>query len=189
VVVNPLPDQVFITANPGLNIAEGQSVSLKAVIANGGTNPVYQWLLNGNEVPGAIHATFVNNTYQGNDTVTCIVGSASGCGNYSVSGKVIVSVESLSVVNAGSAERFALLPNPNKGDFMVTGTLSNAVNAKVDIEITDMLGQIVFRNKVVALNGRINEHIQLQAGLANGMYLLNLKAGDDNEVFHFVIEQ
>jgi hypothetical protein len=52
-----------------------------------------------------------------------------------------------------------------------------------------MIGQVIYRNKIMASNGVINERIQLSNTLANGMYLLNLKSVNDNKVFHFVIEQ
>ncbi len=52
-----------------------------------------------------------------------------------------------------------------------------------------MLGQSVYKGKVIAKNGVINEQIQLTNNLANGMYMLNLQSGEDRKVFHFVLEQ
>ena len=52
-----------------------------------------------------------------------------------------------------------------------------------------MLGQVVYKNKMVIQGGKIDEQIRLGNTLSNGMYLLNLRSGTDNQVFHFVVEQ
>ncbi len=82
-----------------------------------------------------------------------------------------------------------MIPNPNKGSFVVKGTLSTTTDEEVTLEITNMLGQVVYTNKVMSHGGAINEHIQLNSSIANGMYLLNLHSESDNAVFHVVIEQ
>src|SRR5581483_4340452 len=86
-----------------------------------------------------------------------------------------------------------LMPNPNKGTFTIKGTLGTPIvtgtDQEVSVEITDMLGQVVYKSKVMVHNGKIDEQINLGSNLSNGMYLLNLRSGTDNKVFHFVIEQ
>jgi hypothetical protein len=52
-----------------------------------------------------------------------------------------------------------------------------------------MLGEVVFRERIILQNGAINELIQLNNDLQNGMYILNLRSLTQNNVFHFVIEQ
>ena len=81
-----------------------------------------------------------------------------------------------------------LIPNPNKGQFSIKGSVGVS-DEEVSIEVTDMLGQVVYKNKVLAPGGNINESLSLGNSLANGMYMLNLNAGNEHKVFHFVIEQ
>ena len=57
------------------------------------------------------------------------------------------------------------------------------------IEVTNMLGQVVYSNSVIAANGVINEHVQLNGSVANGMYLLNLRTEGGTAVFHIVVEK
>jgi hypothetical protein len=52
-----------------------------------------------------------------------------------------------------------------------------------------MVGQVVYRSQLTAHSGSIDEHVQLDGSLANGMYILNLNTGSENKVFHFVVEQ
>ena len=80
-----------------------------------------------------------------------------------------------------------LFPNPNMGSFTISGTLSTEYDGDVFIDVTDMLGQSVYKSTVTARSGVIMEQMQLSNTLANGMYLLNLRAGAENKVFHFVV--
>ena len=75
-----------------------------------------------------------------------------------------------------------------KGDFTVKGTLASNIDQEVTLEVVDMIGQVIYTSKVTAQGGNINEHVKLN-NLANGMYLLNMRSGDESVVFHFVIEQ
>jgi hypothetical protein len=74
------------------------------------------------------------------------------------------------------------MPNPNNGTFTVKGTLS-MVSGEATIEVTNMLGQVVYRSKATVRNSNIEEHITLDNTLANGMYLLNVRSGDNSKVF------
>jgi hypothetical protein len=81
------------------------------------------------------------------------------------------------------------MPNPNNGGFVINGTLASAANEEVSIEVTDVLGQIVYTGKVMARNGEVNERIQLGNNIANGMYILNLHTATEVAAFHFVVKQ
>ncbi len=67
--------------------------------------------------------------------------------------------------------------NPNKGAFAIKGTLGSTDDQEVSLEITNMLGQSVYKNTAMAHNGNINEQVQLNSSLANGMYILNVRSG------------
>jgi hypothetical protein len=64
-----------------------------------------------------------------------------------------------------------------------------AGNEQIPVEVTDMLGHVIYRNTITATNGKINEMVSLTGKVANGMYLLNLHTELGNQVFHLVIEQ
>jgi hypothetical protein len=82
---------------------------------------------------------------------------------------------------------FTLVPNPNTGEFTVKGTFASMTDEQVSIEIVNMLGQVVYRGNVTALNGDMNERIQLDNNMASGTYILNLRTENERKVFHFVI--
>ncbi len=83
----------------------------------------------------------------------------------------------------------SVIPNPSKGTFNVKGSLGSENDGEVILEVTDVLGQVIYQSKVTAHNGMLNEQVQLNSGLANGMYVLNVRSGNENKVFHIVVER
>ena len=82
-----------------------------------------------------------------------------------------------------------VVPNPNNGTFTIKGTLGTLQDEEVSLEVTDVLGQVIYSHKVTAQGGRINEAISLSGTLANGMYMLNLHSGSADKTFHFAVEK
>jgi len=189
VTVNAAPDVVVITATPGTSIKAGQKVSLAASVKSNGPVSAYQWSVNNDAVQGATSATFVGNGFADNDQVTCTVNGE--CGIQSISSSVVILVNGDAVKHiklfAGSDIR--IQPNPNKGAFTLKGSLASASDEEMTIEVTDVLGQVVYNGKIVAKNGEVNERVQLGQLTANGMYLVTLRSGTENKVFHIVVEQ
>ncbi len=179
---------VTIGATPGLNIANGQTLTLSATITSA-TLPSIQWFVNGVAVSGATGMSFTNDNYSNNDEVTCQVTNGGGCAGTQGSASVTIHIDNVGVKQISStASDVQLIPNPNKGTFMLKGTMG-ATSEEVSLEITNMLGQVIYTNKVMTQNGVINEKVQLGNSIANGMYILNLRSGAENKVFHMVIEQ
>jgi hypothetical protein len=87
------------------------------------------------------------------------------------------------------APELTLAPNPNSGDFVISGTLGGFTANNVDLVVTNMLGQTVFSQKVEAASGVLNERITLSSALPHGMYLLNVLSGDQRQTFRFIIKQ
>jgi hypothetical protein len=100
---------------------------------------------------------------------------------------VHITLDNVGVAQA-SAGTMLLLPNPNKGSFIVTGTISPTIG-DIYFEITNMLGQSVYSRAAKCPSGKVTEPFNLGNQLANGMYILNLTAGNENYVFHFVVGQ
>ncbi len=150
----------------------------------------FQWFINGSVVNGETMPIFINHNVFNNDNVSVIVTRNGACGNQSGTGKVTVQLHNLGatlVTSTGS--NISVLPNPSKGEFTVKGTLGTSNEEEVSLEIANMLGQVIYKDKVMTHNGNINEHIRLSNTLANGMYILNLHSDSANDVFHIVIEQ
>ena len=57
------------------------------------------------------------------------------------------------------------------------------------LEITDMMGQILYKAHATAMNGAVNEQILLPGSLIKGMYMLNVHTASETRVYHFAVEQ
>jgi len=108
-----------------------------------------------------------------------------------------ITVSALGATNPGGDGEGTInvSPNPNKGSFSISGTLGTPLfmaqeqQQQIIIEVTDLLGQIVFTDKIISQNGNINTQVSLSNALSNGMYLLNLRSDTERRVFHIVIEK
>ena len=79
-----------------------------------------------------------------------------------------------------------IMPNPNSGQFMVRGMLSNTADAEVAMELTNMLGQVVYTAKTIAKDGKVNEQVSL-TDIVNGMYTLTLRSVAESKTLHVII--
>jgi len=75
-VTTYLPPSIAITAS-GTDICSGASVTFSATTTNGGTNPSYQWKINGINT-GAGNSTFTVNTLTEGDVIRCVVTTSTG---------------------------------------------------------------------------------------------------------------
>jgi len=191
VSINPiLTPSVTIAAHPGFSIVKGQRDTLVANVTTAGTAPEYQWMLNGFPIPGATNSTFISNKFSDLDTVTCVVTSSGDCGGITRNAKVAIHVGSgVGVAQVTASDMIvSVVPNPNKGTFSIIGSLGTAADEEMTLEMTDLLGHVVYSGKTMSKNGAINERVQLD-NVANGMYILSIRAASENKVFHVVVEQ
>ena len=183
-----------ISINPVTPLLYGQTMTFSANVINGaGSTLSYQWSVNSIAITGATNSTYTSSTLKNNDIVCCAVTATNGtCGSSSPATEcqtmVIYGNTGVANVQNGGAD-VKVLPNPNNGTFTINGTIGDlTANADVTLEVTNMLGQVVYSGKTVAQNGTINQEVEL-SNMANGMYLLNVRSGADIAVFHFVIEK
>ena len=107
---------------------------------------------------------------------------------YSVIRKVNTLTLSSEEVSAGIQMKSQAFPNPNRGVFMVRSVFSTKEEEKVDIEITNMLGQVVYTQHTKSIEGNVNEEVWLP-NEPSGMYLLMVKGERESNMIKFVIEK
>jgi hypothetical protein len=181
---------VEMTANPGIAVNAGTPVTFTANPIKAGTAPLFQWIVNDKVIAGATQNTYTSSTLSDRDSVTCIVTATDKCSNRSINSIVMTVFDgpnSTGTVKLGNSE-LRLMPNPNTGSFVVTGTLGVKTDEVVMFEVTNMLGQVIYRGSSKAQGGVVEARIDLGNDLANGMYLLNVTAGGDQRSFHFVLK-
>lgn len=70
---------IVIAATQNDTICSGTNVVFTTNITNGGNNPSYTWLLNGNIISVATSATYSKNNLTNNDTISCLLKSNYTC--------------------------------------------------------------------------------------------------------------
>lgn len=75
--------QVSVTSVTGTQVCPGMGAQFKALALNGGSNPSYQWLLNGNPV-GNNSSIYIEPNAQPGDEISCIMASNAICVNPAV---------------------------------------------------------------------------------------------------------
>ncbi len=182
---------VTISLNSGANVGTVlYNDTLTATVTNPGAAPVYRWSINGVELTGASTSVLYSTTLNDQDVVACQVSDSNACG-YLIGGSSFtvhssnVSVKPVSTMTGD----IRLVPNPNNGTFTIKGTLSSIDDQEISIEVTNVLGQVIYTSKVIAHNGVIDEKVQMNSGLANGMYMVNVQSATESKVFHMVVEQ
>jgi hypothetical protein len=187
VVEDPTLPSVSITANPGTTVGRGKAVALTAVVTGGGPNPTYQWYVDGVPVPGATNQSYTKTSPDTSfeDSVSVVVATGGFCPT-STHGWVYIEVDPEGVAGLANAVGVSVLPNPSDGTFTIKGTIGKA-DGELGIEVTDLLGQVVYQGTAQAPGGKVNQTVTLGNGTANGMYLLNLHTATGNLVVHIVV--
>ena len=133
--------------------------------------PSYQWLLNGNVLPGDTLGSIAA-AQAGNYQVEII--GPNGCRNMSA-----VYTEYASGINELSGNwDVRLYPNPNQGSF----TISFTDKLNRNVQITDALGRVIIADEVVGGTKEFN-----LANLAGGVYFTRIKQQDEIKTIRFVI--
>ena len=97
----------------------------------------------------------------------------------------------LSAVQSTNTDQSTLVmyPNPNRGDqlFVSMTHVGNEIRT-VTVEIFDLSGKRINTRSLAAQDGIVNTSIDLNNDLAQGMYLVNITAGDKKFVERLVIQ-
>ncbi|MDF2432365.1 MAG: hypothetical protein JWP44_1996 [Mucilaginibacter sp.] len=103
-------------------VCSGTAISFTATISNGGTSPIYQWLVNGNNA-GTNSSVFTSSTLADGDIVTCMLTSQGG--------------KCLTTLSASSnAIAVSLIPIPNPPPTLTVTASANNVYKGTPITFT-----------------------------------------------------
>ena len=115
---------VTLVAYPGTGVGVWNIDSIRVFISSGGgSNPTYQWYINGHPISGATNASFTNYKFFNKDSVTVLVTASGPCGGLTTSKSLIISLFNVGVNTVGeNAANIKLIP---KVDQKITGLLPN----------------------------------------------------------------
>ena len=180
ITVNPMPFAGVITGMD--TVCMGGTITLTDTTSGG------VWSI-ATGVSSVTTTGIVLGVNYGFDTVLYIV--TNSCGSAVASHAIFVNQPGecnagVEVINEQA--NISVIPNPNKGMFTVKGTIGSLTDDQVAIEVTDMLGQVVYKNRAMKQNGILYYQVHL-SNIANAMYILSVRSGNEVKVFHIVVEQ
>lgn len=181
-----------ITAQPGYIIPAGMYDTFTCnIISGGGMAPTYQWYINSVPQPGATNSVYITNNLHTGDSIACQVVNTDQCSGVTIFNYMNITVgDNVGVHDlSGQGSNVMLVPNPNNGTFRVSGNIAGVLNGTVGIQVTDMMGKVVYTGKADVMNGVVNSELQLGGELANGTYLLTIRNGAASNTLHFTLQR
>ncbi|GAA4461991.1 hypothetical protein GCM10023093_07720 [Nemorincola caseinilytica] len=179
---------ISIAAIPGLTVNAGDPITFVANVIDGGPMPIYEWYVNSTPVAGVTTGTFTTTTLSDYDSVTCRVTGSGTCSITSFN-SVFVTILPVGVPHVSGDVNVSIFPNPNNGDFRIKANMGGATTNDVLITVNDMLGRTVYNALATPRRGSIDTMVQLPASVANGVYMLGLRNGNELKVFRFVVDR
>ncbi|MBA3647145.1 MAG: T9SS type A sorting domain-containing protein [Chitinophagales bacterium] len=177
ITVDPAP-LAEITISGSINLCYGQTTILQAKT---GTGYQYQWQLNGVDIFGAILSSFVaiapgDYTYTVTDSYGCFaIAPAVTITSYCKNGSVSASNES-------KAGLMIVFPNPAQSKIHVQLSLKALNNRACHLEISNLLGEVLFEEEKMAEGNSFSDDIFLTPLFSEGPYLVRIISGD--EIYH-----
>jgi gliding motility-associated-like protein len=127
--VFPTPTVASIAVNPATSFCAGQTVTFTASgVNNAGTNPTFEWAVNGVVQAGFTGNTFTSNALNDQDVVTVTVTSGFLCSNPALSSSsvtVTVTASPVVSINVNDADQCS---NAQSFDFSATGPVGLTYN-------------------------------------------------------------
>jgi Bacterial lectin/Secretion system C-terminal sorting domain len=86
-------------------------------------------------------------------------------------------------------DEISLEPNPNSGSFVLSYTSPTIKDQDITVEITDMLGQQIFKKTTHCLEEVFKENIVLNSNVEDGMYYISLQCGNENKKIKCIVNK
>lgn len=88
---------------------------------------------------------------------------------------------------ATGAQLLQIFPNPNNGEFTLTG--SGYTSEKLALQIVNVSGQVVYEQQVTPYHQKVSEKISLAQSLPSGLYTLYLIDGEQKDIVRFTLSR
>ncbi len=146
----------------------GDSITFYASITNCGTSASYKWYKNNLLIPGASSWYFGTKALTTGDVISVSVHCNWACSDPD---SAVGSIALLRLDNFATNKILTIYPNPNEGNFILSGTIQSKYNY-ANMEVLNILGQTVYKAPVAIINGVISQKIEVK--LPSGFYILKL---------------
>jgi hypothetical protein len=156
-------------------------ITFTATQSGGGATPVYQWILNNVDIPGATGDTYKTSTLKDGDRISVRMISYDPCAKPGVvTSNELIMGNQVGVPNVSNWDGvISLYPNPTSGRFTVaTEWSSQHAGKQVNFDLYNMVGQNIYHSSVTPDKAAWKYDVQLSEGIPAGHYMLRLSSSD-----------
>ncbi len=183
VFVNPIVTPTITIRSSALSIKKGEPVVFFGTVTDGGSNPSFQWKLNGVPV-GTNKNNYTDSTLNNGDIISCDLISNAICTSNpkNKSNDIKITVNPPNAVNDIEFMDLKIYPNPTNN--IVTIQLNEPAKEDLNILIIDLLGKTVSNSNIA----QGAETLYLDTKVMNpGQYLMKLSNGDKSIIRKLVV--
>ncbi len=100
----------------------------------------------------------------------------------------IINSETASINDDDDLLSISLSPNPNTGNFTLSGTI-NSNNDPITISVINLMGQTVYSAGVFTQKNKLDQKITLDNNIATGLYIMQIKTGKKSTMLKFILQR
>ncbi len=86
-----------------------------------------------------------------------------------------------------SVTKVSIAPNPSNGIFSINGTVAST--APLSLDVVNAIGQVVYHEVLTTADYKINKNVDLEQGIATGVYLIRLHNDDVSHTERLIINK
>ena len=76
--------------------------------------------------------------------------------------------------------QLSLIPNPGKGIFALEGHMQSDHSDDIWIDVLDMVGKVVYHDKITLTHEKIDKQVRLPATIPDGVYIIKVHTDMNN---------
>ncbi|MBA3828062.1 MAG: T9SS type A sorting domain-containing protein [Taibaiella sp.] len=176
-----LSPSVSVSASPTV-IAGDYPITFTAVTNEAGPTPLFQWKNNGIDIPHATSSVYTAIGLKAGDAISVSIDINAPCTHNTTATSNTID---LIAGNLLTIKGLVLYPNPNNGAFNIRGDLDDT--GMVTINIYNALSQLLYQTSVNVFNKKIDFPLNLDNGLADGIYTVRITVGTQSTSLPFTI--
>lgn len=163
----------------GVSGPRGLGILFTPTITNNGDSTVYQWMHNGQKIAGATSDSLYlpySSLSNGDSVALWVENHSQYCHTADTLIHGII-IKDLNVKSISQYQR-SLYPNPNKGSFILKGSIGSS--DAVTVSVSNTLGQEVYRKEVITTQKKLDIKIDLPSNVPDGLYIIKVSSDQFN---------
>ncbi len=185
------PSNVITTTDNDTVTVPGQTITFNSTTTYCGAATAYQWYVNGILVPGATSSSFtltVNETVDVSSVIDCSIPCATtNIDTSNIIRVTYIDADDITQLNRNGDSDLQLMPNPNTGNFTVSGFEQNIESIQYDV--LDITGKVFLHGNALQVNGHLKEQVFMPINAPSGNYILRVITRNGVAYIKYIVQK